>query len=309
MGLLKRRLQEGNDASSAAAACLKRTWFSPEEPIGRGKTHQHPKRKAAPTGVAATGPKARPSPVVLLSAAKECMSASVELLANPLQRAATVPTPCRRLAIKKESRPPLCFHSIHVVELEREKVREKDGSPLPRTSPSSVAILRCTSRRRKRTDAWKEAHRRLQRPLMALPSLPPRPSYLCTNGPLGRIAVVSILQPQQPHRCCPPLLLVTMHRSPPSPAAPPDNEVDQTNWSAAEVATATVKADGGHRRGVVARYLVAERSIGGMVASREPAIMVRRSPWKPPSPIGHVPVAWEKGKPPCLGVGCSQIKG
>ncbi|KAF2925481.1 hypothetical protein DAI22_06g056200 [Oryza sativa Japonica Group] len=88
-----------------------------------------------------------------------------------------------------------------------------------------------------------------------------------------------------------------------------DNEVDQTNWSAAEVATATVKADGGHRRGVVARYLVAERSIGGMVASREPAIMVRRSPWKPPSPIGHVPVAWEKGKPPCLGVGCSQIKG
>ena len=220
MGLLKRRLQEGNDASSAAAACLKRTWFSPEEPIGRGKTHQHPKRKAAPTGVAATGPKARPSPVVLLSAAKECMSASVELLANPLQRAATVPTPCRRLAIKKESRPPLCFHSIHVVELEREKVREKDGSPLPRTSPSSVAILRCTSRRRKRTDAWKEAHRRLQRPLMALPSLPPRPSYLCTNGPLGRIAVVSILQPQQPHRCCPPLLLVTMHRSPPSPAAP-----------------------------------------------------------------------------------------
>uniref|UniRef100_A0A0D3GDH4 Uncharacterized protein n=1 Tax=Oryza barthii TaxID=65489 RepID=A0A0D3GDH4_9ORYZ len=88
-----------------------------------------------------------------------------------------------------------------------------------------------------------------------------------------------------------------------------DNEVDQTNWSAAEVATATVKADGGHRRGVVARYLVAERSIGGMVASREPATMERRSPWKPPSPIGHVPVAWEKGKPPCLGVGCSQIKG
>uniref|UniRef100_A0A0E0DXX4 Uncharacterized protein n=1 Tax=Oryza meridionalis TaxID=40149 RepID=A0A0E0DXX4_9ORYZ len=78
-------------------------------------------------------------------------------------------------------------------------------------------------------------------------------------------------------------------------------EVDQTNWSAAEVATATMKADGG--RGAVARYLVAERSIGGMVPGREPVTMVRRSPWSPPSPIGHVPVSWEKGMPPC-GVGC-----
>ncbi|EEC82268.1 hypothetical protein OsI_26473 [Oryza sativa Indica Group] len=55
---------------------------------------------------------------------------------------------------------------------------------------------------------------------MALPLSPPQPSYPCTNGPPGRIAVASILQPQQPHRCCPPLLLVALHRTPLSPTAP-----------------------------------------------------------------------------------------
>nr|BBF90057.1 hypothetical protein [Oryza rufipogon]BBF90063.1 hypothetical protein [Oryza rufipogon] len=129
MGLLKQRLQGGNDASSAATDRPNKTWFSPEEPIGRGKTQQRPKRKAAPTSVTAAGPKARPSPVVLLSRAKECMSASADHEQIPF-------------AIKEESRPPLRFHSIHVVGLERKRVREKDGSPLPSTSPSSVAILR-----------------------------------------------------------------------------------------------------------------------------------------------------------------------
>lgn len=70
------------------------------------------------------------------------MSASAEPPANPLRRAAAAPTPCHRPAIKEESRPPLRFYSIHVVGLERKRVREKYGSPLPRTSPSSVAILR-----------------------------------------------------------------------------------------------------------------------------------------------------------------------
>uniref|UniRef100_A0A0E0L8K8 Secreted protein n=1 Tax=Oryza punctata TaxID=4537 RepID=A0A0E0L8K8_ORYPU len=87
-------------------------------------------------------------------------------------------------------------------------------------------------------------------------------------------------------------------------------------WSTAG-ATAATEADGGrshHRRGggadgVMVRYLVVEKLIGGVVPSREPATMVRRSPRTPPSPMGHVPVAWEKGIPPCLGIGCSQIPG
>nr|BBF89874.1 hypothetical protein [Oryza sativa f. spontanea] len=142
MGLLKQRLQGENDASSAATDRPNKTWFSPEEPIGRGKTQQRPKRKAAPTGVTAAGPKARPSPVVLLSRAKECMSASADHEQIPF-------------AIKEESRPLLRFHSIHVVGLERKRAtRVRTGrlvaSPPPPSSNHSNltgAVLRCSSSR------------------------------------------------------------------------------------------------------------------------------------------------------------------
>uniref|UniRef100_A0A0E0L8K9 Uncharacterized protein n=1 Tax=Oryza punctata TaxID=4537 RepID=A0A0E0L8K9_ORYPU len=87
-------------------------------------------------------------------------------------------------------------------------------------------------------------------------------------------------------------------------------------WSAG-AATTVIEVDGGrsHRRrgggaSVVARYLVAGRSVMGMVVpSREPTMMRRlpdrepmRRPWMPPSPMPNKPVS--SGMPPC----CADIE-
>ncbi|EEE65292.1 hypothetical protein OsJ_20524 [Oryza sativa Japonica Group] len=56
--------------------------------------------------------------------------------------------------MKEESQPSLRFISIHVVGLERERVRE-EWIPSPPYSPVQRGHLMAASRRRKRTYAWK----------------------------------------------------------------------------------------------------------------------------------------------------------
>nr|AAM01110.1 Hypothetical protein [Oryza sativa Japonica Group] len=116
-----------------------RTRFSPEE-WERQELQQHPKERAAPADVVIAGPKAGFSPEFRLIP-KETPARSAAATVKSLRRAATAPAPRRRRTVKEELDPPTRSNAIHAVGLDGERVREKNGSPLPHTSLTDVAIF------------------------------------------------------------------------------------------------------------------------------------------------------------------------
>lgn len=113
---------------------------------------------------------------------------------------------------QRESQTPAHFNCIHVVGLEKERMRVKNGSSLPRTSLSSMAILWQQATAAKAQTPRKMLAAGFNVLLIALPLSPPPPSYQCfRNGPLGIIIIASILSPRQPHRHCTPAMPCSHH--------------------------------------------------------------------------------------------------